>query len=209
MRCPEATVVDEQMGTISTLCRPASGVAADHAAALLPAALMLDLVGGSAVPASYSGRIGPTSSCLLLSRRTIASVEYVPTVPGDPTLTNFAFAAAQIVIPATISGIADYFRTLQEEETKRQAIAANREVLIARVTAEKDAILAYFDLRFAERRAALDEFFELLSHAMKSGDNQQLNTALTGILGIIQDNPLDDFETFRQQFDNPDHVIEI
>ena len=114
-----------------------------------------------------------------------------------------------MVIPATIGGIADCFRTLQEEETKRQVIAANREVLITRITAEKDAILAYFDLRFAERRAALDEFFELLSHAMKRGDNQQLNTALAGILGVIQENPLEDFETFRQQFNNPDHVIEI
>ena len=36
----------------------------------------------------------------------------------------FAFVGAQ-VIPPTISGIADYFRTLTEEETKRQAIAAN------------------------------------------------------------------------------------
>ena len=124
-------------------------------------------------------------------------------------MTNFAFAAAQVAIPLTISGIADYFRTLQEEETKRQVIAANREVLISRITAEKEAILAYFESRFAERRAALDEFFELLSHAMKSGDNQQLSTALAGILGVIQDNPLEDFETFRQQFDNPDHVIEI
>lgn len=124
-------------------------------------------------------------------------------------MTNFAFAAAQVAIPLTISGIADYFRTLQEEETKRQVIAANREVLISRITAEKEVILAYFESRFAERRAALDEFFELLSHAMKSGDNQQLSTALAGILGVIQDNPLEDFETFRQQFDNPDHVIEI
>ena len=124
-------------------------------------------------------------------------------------MTSFALAAAQLAIPATISGIADYFRTLQEEETKRQAIAANREALIARITAEKVAILAYFDLRFAERRAALDEFFELLSHAMKTGDNQQLTAALAGILGVIQDNPLEDFETFRQQFDNPDHVVEI
>ena len=72
----------------------------------------------------------------------------------------FAFVGAQ-VIPPTISGIADYFRTLTEEETKRQA-AANRDVLIARITAEKEAILAYFRERFAERRAALDEFFELL-----------------------------------------------
>ena len=51
------------------------------------------------------------------------------------------------VIPPTISGIADYFRTLTEEETKRQAIAANRDVLIARITAEKATILAYFSER--------------------------------------------------------------
>ena len=55
---------------------------------------------------------------------------------------------------------------MQEEETKRRAIAANRDVLIARITAEKEAILAYFSQRFAERRAALDEFFELLRHAV-------------------------------------------
>ena len=120
----------------------------------------------------------------------------------------FAFVGAQ-VIPPTISGIADYFRTLTEEETKRQAIAANRDVLIARITAEKEAILAYFRERFAERRAALDEFFELLDHAVDGKDNHQLNVALAGILGVIQDNPLDDFETFKQQFHDPDHIIEI
>ena len=192
-------------------CGFAAGVAADHAATLFPAALVLNRVGGFAVPcpATSSGRIGPPQVVCFPSKRTIAEEEYAPTVLGDMTLTNFAFVAAQMVIPATIDGIADCFRTLQEEETKRQVIAANREVLITRITAEKDAILAYFDLRFAERRAALDEFFELLNHAMKSGDNQQLNTALAGILGVIQDNPLDDFETFRQQFNNPDHVIEI
>ena len=121
---------------------------------------------------------------------------------------TFGFIAAQ-VIPQTISGIADYFRTMQEEETKRKAIDANREVLIARLTAEKDTILAYFSERFAERRAALDEFFKLMRRSVDSRDNHQLNVALAGILGIIQDNPLDDFETFKQQFQNPDYVIEI
>ena len=122
-------------------------------------------------------------------------------------MVTFAFAAA--AIPETIQGIAGYFRTLHEEETRRQEIIAHRDVLIERITAEKEAILAYFDHRFAERRAALDEFFELLRHAVASGDNHQLTTALAGILGIIQDNPLDDFETFRQQFQDPNYVIEI
>ena len=120
----------------------------------------------------------------------------------------FAFVGAQ-VIPPTISGIREYFCAMQEENTKRQAIAANRDVLIARITAEKETILAYFSQRFEERRAALDEFFELLHHAVDGKDNHQLNVALAGILGVIQDNPLDDFETFKMQFQDPDHIIEI
>jgi len=123
-------------------------------------------------------------------------------------LVNYAFIAAQAV-PETISEIGDYFRALAEEETKRQAITANLDVLIDRITAEKETILEYFSQRFAERRAALDEFFELLRYAVDSCDNHQLNVALAGILGIIQDNPLDDFETFKQQFQDPDYVIEI
>ena len=123
-------------------------------------------------------------------------------------MVNFAFISSQ-VIPPTISGIVECFRALQEEETKRQIINANRDLLIARFTAEKDTILAYFSQRFAERRAALDEFFELLHHAVENGDNHHLSAALTGILGIIQENPLDDFETFKQKFDEGDYVIEI
>ena len=120
----------------------------------------------------------------------------------------FAFIGAQ-VIPPTISGIRDYLCAMQEENTKRQAIAANSDVLIARITAEKETILAYFSERFAERRAALDEFFELLHYAVDGKDNHQLNVALAGILGVIQDNPLDDFETFKQQFQDPNHIITI
>ena len=110
----------------------------------------------------------------------------------------FAFVGTQI-IPPTISGIADCFRAIQEEETKQQAIIANRDILIARLTAEKEAILAYFSHRFAERRAALDEFFELLRHDVDSDDNHQLNVALAGILGIIQDNPLADLEPLTKR----------
>ena len=118
------------------------------------------------------------------------------------------FVAAQ-AIPATIEGISAYFRTLEEEETKRYAIAANRDVLITRINAERDAILAYFGHRFAERRAALDELFVALRQATVNGDNEQLVAVLGGILSIIQQNPLDDFETFKRKFQESDYVIEI
>ena len=112
-------------------------------------------------------------------------------------------------VPPTIEGISAYFRTLQGEETKRQAIAANRDVLVSRINAERDVILAYFGERFAERRTALDELFVALRHATANGDNEQLVAVLGGILGIIQQNPLDDFETFKRKLQEPDYVIEI
>ena len=124
-------------------------------------------------------------------------------------MVNRAVYVGAQFIPDTISGIADCFRAMQEEETRRQAIIANEDVLIARITAEKEVILAYFDHRFTERRAALDELFELLNYAVGSRDNHQLNVALAGILGVIQDNPLDDFETFKKQFEDPSHIFEI
>ena len=118
------------------------------------------------------------------------------------------FIAAR-AFPVTIEGISAYFRTLEEEETKRQAIVANRDVLVARINAEREVILAYFGERFAECSAALDELFGTLRHATTNGDNEQLVAALGGILGIIQQNPLDDFETFKRKFQEPDYVIEI
>ena len=124
-------------------------------------------------------------------------------------MTSFAGKAGLQAIPPTIAAIADYFRAMQAEDTKRQAIIANRDVLIERITAEKDTLLAYFDHKFAERRAALDEFFELLRQAIASGDNQQLVAALSGILTIIQDNALEDFASFKEKFQNPDYVVEI
>lgn len=119
-------------------------------------------------------------------------------------LGNMAFSA----IP-TIGEFVEYFRVIEEERTKRQEIAAHRDVLIHCISAEKEVLLAYFDKRFAERRAALDEFFGLLHDAISIRDNHQLTTALMGILGIIQENPLEDFETFKKNFQDPNYIIEI
>ncbi len=120
-----------------------------------------------------------------------------------------AAAVAVNAIPVTIDGICAYLRTLQEESTKRREIDAKRDVLLARIEAERDVILAHFGNRFAERRAALDELFTALRHATATGDNEQLVAVLSGILGIIQQNPLDDFETFKRKLQEPDYVIEI
>ena len=77
-------------------------------------------------------------------------------------------------------------------------------MLVTVLNNERDYLLAYFEHRFAERRSALEEFYRLLHTAVESGDTKQLQASLAGILGIIQDNPLDDLVEFRERWSNPE-----
>ena len=42
-----------------------------------------------------------------------------------------------------------------------------------------------------------------------TGNDQQLETALNGILGIIQENPLKDFAEFKKNMADPNFVLEV
>ncbi len=105
--------------------------------------------------------------------------------------------------------IDEYLKAHQAEKTQREYIRAKRDVLVTALNHERDCLLAYFEHRFAERRSALEEFYSLLHSAVESGDAAQLQASLTGILGIIKDNPLEDLATFRENWSNPNFVIEL
>ncbi len=102
-----------------------------------------------------------------------------------------------------------YYKTRQVEQTKREEIWSKRDVLILALNNEKDVILTYFEHRFAERRISLEQFYNLLHRSVDSGNEIQLQAALTGILGIIQENPLSDFAEFRKNMANPNFKLEL
>ncbi len=102
-----------------------------------------------------------------------------------------------------------YYKTRQVEQTKREEIWSKRDVLILMLNNEKDVFLTYFEHRFAERKTSLEQFYNLLHRSVDSGNEIQLQTALTGILGIIQENPLSDFAEFRKNMANPDFKLEL
>lgn len=110
---------------------------------------------------------------------------------------------------AVINEAIEYLKTREEEQTKREHIWAKRDVLITALNNEKEVILAYFEHRFAERKGALDQFYHLLHRAVDTGDGETLQVALNGILGIIQENPLSDFNEFKKNMSNPDFMIEL
>lgn len=110
---------------------------------------------------------------------------------------------------AVVTEAVEYLKTRQEEQTKREYIWARRDAIVTELNNEKEVVLSYFEHRFAERKGALDQFYSLLHRAVDTGNDQQLQTALNGILGIIQENPLKDFAEFRKNMSDPDFVLEV
>lgn len=110
---------------------------------------------------------------------------------------------------AVVTEVIGYLKTRQEEQTKREYIWAKRDAIVTELNNEKEVVLSYFEHRFAERKGALDQFYSLLHSAVDTGNDQQLQTALNGILGIIQENPLKDFAEFKKNMSDPDFVLEV
>ena len=110
---------------------------------------------------------------------------------------------------AVVTEAVKYLETRQEEKTKREYIWAKRDVLVTELNNEKEVVLSYFEHRFAERKGALEQFYSLLHRAVDTGNDQHLETALNGILGIIQENPLKDFAEFRKNMAKDDFVLEV
>ena len=101
-----------------------------------------------------------------------------------------------------------YRKTVSEQQTERERIAAKRDVAVRLIESEREIILEYFAQRFAERKDALNGFFDVLHTAVQEKNERVMDTALSGILGIVKDSPLKDFDTFRKaRADN--RVIEI
>ncbi len=103
-----------------------------------------------------------------------------------------------------ITEVIDYLKLAQVEETKRQMIAAQRDVLVRAIESEKELIEKYFQERFRERATALGELFTMLRSAVDKGDITIVDRTLAAILGILQDSPLRDLENFRSWFYSPD-----
>ena len=124
-------------------------------------------------------------------------------------MTAFYAKVGELAAIEIIRAAVEYMRIHESEQTRREYIWARRDALVTALDNERDCILAYFEHRFAERRSALEEFYALLRASVDSRDAAQLQAALAGILGVIQENPLGDLEKFRENWADPDFTIEL
>ena len=120
-----------------------------------------------------------------------------------------ASAVAEKLAPDVIYAAVDFMKSHDAELTQREYIRAHRDVLVTALNHQRDCLLAYFEQRFAERREALEQLYTLLRSAVEDDDTAQLQASLTGILGIIRDNPLSDLAEFRQAWDDPEYRVSL
>ena len=118
---------------------------------------------------------------------------------------NLAGLNPQEIINAGV----ELLKTREVEITEREWIRTNYQAFLDALRVEQESLLIYFEHRFAERREALHEFYQLLHTAVETEDDHQLDAAIYGILGIIRDNPLTDYVEFKRAFNDPNTIIEI
>jgi len=118
------------------------------------------------------------------------------------TVTRYAGKAAKTIVQNIdpLEVLREYFackRATESEVTRREEIKAKRDTAVGAIQSQRELIEKYFELRFAERASALSKLFDLLENAISTKSNTELDTALNGILGVVQDSPLKDFDSFR------------
>lgn len=101
-----------------------------------------------------------------------------------------------------------YKKCVEEQKTERNKIKAERDKVVRAIESEKEVILTYLNMIFKERKDTIDRLFKTLDKGIKSKNNNIIDQSLGGIVVIIKDNPLKDFEHFRKQFKSGD-IIEI
>ena len=118
---------------------------------------------------------------------------------------EFVMAAAQV----GLSAIVQMFNSYQGEATRRQWVRDHYKTLLEKVRIEQENLLRYYEMKFSERKAALETFYWLLHEAVQSGNDVHLQSALYGILDIIKTDPLSDYDQFVRAYQDPDIQLEI
>lgn len=78
----------------------------------------------------------------------------------------------------------------QQEETKREAIRAYRDVELKKLKNQKQNFEQYINYVFQERRINFDKFFQQLDIAIETNNMELANIVMAGIIQQIQNSPL-------------------
>jgi len=110
---------------------------------------------------------------------------------------------------AVLTSAIDYLKTREEEKTKRAYIWAHRDTLVTAIKERRDLIEHYIDASFSERKEVLRQHYQVLHRSLDARNNDAIQGALTGILGILEKDPLENLHQFEKAFADPNFGIEL
>ena len=118
-------------------------------------------------------------------------------------LSKIGPTAAASAFTEVVGAIKEYKLTKLQVAVDIAKIEAERERAVAIIQAKRDLMTAYFEQAYAERERTFDKGFELLDHAIETGNMDVLNGALTVIVKTIESSPLADFASFNKAIQDP------
>ncbi|NLK49188.1 MAG: hypothetical protein GX294_00910 [Candidatus Cloacimonetes bacterium] len=128
--------------------------------------------------------------------------------------TEKAMALGNVLDSAKIivSDITNMVNMIQQETTKREAIRANRDVIIEKTRAFREIMLVVMDKTFDERRQQFDGYFASLDKAMDKNDTNMVAGILSNMVDLAKNGPLKDLinlEATQIALKDPDTVWEF
>ena len=107
-----------------------------------------------------------------------------------------------------VSAYTEYMKVAQQEQTKRREIDTWEQTTIAKISAQRNLLMAYLDRSFDERAENFRSLFCVVDQALTAGNNEQLALALNSITEIAKSSPfkeLANLASVRAALDDPDH----
>ena len=121
--------------------------------------------------------------------------------------------AVEVMNPAEclqqmVSAYTEYMKVAQQEQTKRREIDTWEQTTIAKISAQRNLLMAYLDRSFDERAENFRALFGVVDQAIAAGNNDQLALTLHSITEIAKSSPfkeLANLASVRAALDNPDY----
>ena len=126
---------------------------------------------------------------------------------------KIALRLNEVVNPAEclqqmVSAYTEYMKVAQQEQTKRREIDTWEQTTIAKISAQRNLLMAYLDRSFDERAENFRSLFCVVDQALTAGNNEQLALALNSITEIAKSSPFKDLANLasvQAALDDPDH----
>lgn len=115
-------------------------------------------------------------------------------------------------VTQVVTSFCDLAKEIEHEKTRREEIIANREVMLAKVSALRDVALSYLDKSFSERKIQFEKLFNALDKALDSDNAQNTLAVANAIVEVAKNNPLKDLLSIsntRKALSDPDKTWEM